>query len=213
MHDIGHDLAPGVSLSREGLSTPPGFCSVSLSIKTFISLKTQPLYLNLESLTLLLKSCIPLSAPRKSPLSSGVSGSGNETNTLHGCMWTSGCAMEMQFNLSQPVGIIRITRYKADHRICKLTNRNCIGCNDTVGLTQARPNKACGCCWPSNWALSPSAYSAVSSAVQSTKVLQSQSRQLKIVGEKIFPCFAQTNCHYAPLHTGDFLVQYFRDAF
>jgi len=26
--------------------------------------------------------------------------------------------------------------------------------------------------WPSNWALSPSAYSAVSSAVQTTKVLQ-----------------------------------------
>ena len=43
---------------RSGLSTPPGFCSASLSIKTFISLKTQPLYLNLESLTLLSMSCI-----------------------------------------------------------------------------------------------------------------------------------------------------------
>ena len=61
--------------------------------------------------------------------------------------------------------------------------------------------------------LSPSVYSAVSSAVQSTNVLKSQSRQLKNEGEKIFPCFTQTDCHYTPLHTGDFLVQYFRDAF
>jgi len=53
--------------------------------------------------------------------------------------------------------------------------------------------KSWGRCWPTDWALS--AYSAVSSAVQITKVQQGSIRTT----EKIYARFARTHPHYAPL--------------
>ena len=74
MHDIGHDLALGVS-HRSDLPTPLGFCSATLSIKTFISLRSglsMPPSLRSVSLTIQtsisLRSGLPMSPSLSSVL-------------------------------------------------------------------------------------------------------------------------------------------------